>query len=52
VVFDADQRAKPDFFLKVLEVMYDDDVSLCLTPQVRLCPACLHACICMSKRVP
>jgi hypothetical protein len=33
VVFDADMCAEPNFFLKVLEVMCDDDVALCLTPQ-------------------
>jgi hypothetical protein len=33
VVFDADMNAKPEFFLKVLEVMYDDEISLTLTPQ-------------------
>ena len=33
VVFDADMRAKPDFFLKTLEVMADEDCQLCLTPQ-------------------
>jgi hypothetical protein len=33
VVFDADMVAKPNFFTKILEVMVDDDVSLCLTPQ-------------------
>jgi hypothetical protein len=34
VVFDADMVAKPNFYTKILEVMFDDDVSLCLTPQV------------------
>ncbi len=34
VVFDADMCAKPEFFLKTLEVLCDDDVALCLTPQV------------------
>jgi cellulose synthase/poly-beta-1,6-N-acetylglucosamine synthase-like glycosyltransferase len=34
VVFDADMVAKPNFFTKILEVMEDDDVALCLTPQV------------------
>jgi hypothetical protein len=33
VVFDADMRAKRSFFCKILEVMVDDDVALCLTPQ-------------------
>ena len=33
VVFDADMVAKPNFFTKILEVMVDDDISLCLTPQ-------------------
>lgn len=33
VVFDADMVAKPNFFTKILEVMVDDDVALCLTPQ-------------------
>ncbi len=33
MVFDADMNAKPEFFLKVLEVMYDDEISLTLTPQ-------------------
>ena len=33
VVFDADMRAKPDFFLKTLEVMADEEMQLCLTPQ-------------------
>lgn len=35
VVFDADMVAKPNFFTKILEVMWDDDCALCLTPQVR-----------------
>lgn len=26
-------QAKPHFFLKILEVMLDDKVALCLTPQ-------------------
>jgi membrane glycosyltransferase len=51
VVFDADMVAKPNFFTKILEVMYDDNVALCLTPQVRgpagrggrCCPACHSA---------
>lgn len=34
VVFDADMRAKPDFFLKTLEVMADESLQLVLTPQV------------------
>jgi hypothetical protein len=33
VVFDADMVARPNFFTKILEVMLDDDVALCLTPQ-------------------
>lgn len=33
VVFDADMIAKPNFYTKILEVMADDDCSLCLTPQ-------------------
>ncbi len=33
-VFDADMCAKPNFFLKILEVLLDDGVALCLTPQV------------------
>ena len=33
VVFDADMCAKADFFLKTLEVMADEDLQLCLTPQ-------------------
>jgi cellulose synthase/poly-beta-1,6-N-acetylglucosamine synthase-like glycosyltransferase len=35
VVFDADMRAKPDFFLKTLEVMSDESLQLVLTPQVQ-----------------
>ncbi len=35
VVFDADMQAKPNFFLRILEVMLEDEVALCLTPQVR-----------------
>jgi cellulose synthase/poly-beta-1,6-N-acetylglucosamine synthase-like glycosyltransferase len=35
VVFDADMACKKEFFLKVLEVMCDQDTALCLTPQVR-----------------
>jgi hypothetical protein len=35
VIFDADMACKKEFFLKVLEVMWEDDVALCLTPQVR-----------------
>lgn len=42
VVFDADMACKKDFFLKVLEVMWDQDTALCLTPQVR-CSTCQHA---------
>jgi hypothetical protein len=34
VVFDADMCANRDFFLKILEVLLDDSVALCLTPQV------------------
>ncbi len=34
VVFDADMCAKPEFFLKILEVLCDDKAALCLTPQV------------------
>ena len=34
VVFDADMACKKEFFLKVLEVMWDDEAALCLTPQV------------------
>ncbi|GAX77149.1 hypothetical protein CEUSTIGMA_g4595.t1 [Chlamydomonas eustigma] len=33
VVFDADMNCKPDFFLKMLEVMVDDNISLTLSPQ-------------------
>ncbi|GBF89253.1 six-hairpin glycosidase [Raphidocelis subcapitata] len=33
VVFDADMQAKRSFFCKILEVMVDDAVALCLTPQ-------------------
>ncbi len=33
VVFDADMNCKPEFFLKMLEVMLDDDISLTLSPQ-------------------
>jgi hypothetical protein len=33
VIFDADMNCKQDFFLKTLEVMIDDDLSLTLTPQ-------------------
>ncbi|KAG1680162.1 hypothetical protein FOA52_000275 [Chlamydomonas sp. UWO 241] len=33
VVFDADMMAKPDFFCKTLEVMADEELALCLTPQ-------------------
>eukprot|EP00878_Enallax_costatus_P000276 GHUV01000347.1.p1 GENE.GHUV01000347.1~~GHUV01000347.1.p1 ORF type:complete len:1266 (+),score=343.56 GHUV01000347.1:286-4083(+) len=33
VVFDADMVAKPNFFTKILELMVDDDIALCLTPQ-------------------
>jgi hypothetical protein len=33
VVFDADMRARPDFFLKTLEVMADEACQLVLTPQ-------------------
>uniref|UniRef100_A0A383V9F4 Glycosyltransferase 2-like domain-containing protein n=1 Tax=Tetradesmus obliquus TaxID=3088 RepID=A0A383V9F4_TETOB len=33
VVFDADMQAKPHFFTKILEVMCDDAVALCLSPQ-------------------
>jgi endoglucanase len=33
VVFDADMCANNNFFIKILEVMYDERVSLCLTPQ-------------------
>jgi hypothetical protein len=35
VVFDADMCCKKEFFVKVLEVMWDDETALCLTPQVR-----------------
>jgi hypothetical protein len=35
VVFDADMAAKRHFFMKVLEVMWDEETALCLTPQVR-----------------
>lgn len=35
VVFDADMACKKEFFLKVLEVMCDQETALCLTPQVR-----------------
>jgi hypothetical protein len=43
VVFDADMVAKPNFFTKILEVMYDDGVALCLTPQVRRGCCCWRA---------
>lgn len=33
VVFDADMVACQTFFRRVLEVMWDDNVALCLTPQ-------------------
>lgn len=33
VVFDADMQAKPSFFCKLLEVMTNDDIALCLSPQ-------------------
>ncbi|WIA20938.1 hypothetical protein OEZ85_005279 [Tetradesmus obliquus] len=33
VVFDADMAARRHFLLKVLEAMWDDSISLCLTPQ-------------------
>ncbi|KAG1672206.1 hypothetical protein FOA52_002907 [Chlamydomonas sp. UWO 241] len=33
VVFDADMNCKPDFYLKQLEVMVDDEIGLLLTPQ-------------------
>eukprot|EP00879_Flechtneria_rotunda_P004438 GHRR01004689.1.p1 GENE.GHRR01004689.1~~GHRR01004689.1.p1 ORF type:complete len:1077 (+),score=332.23 GHRR01004689.1:2028-5258(+) len=33
VVFDADMAARRNFLLKILEVMWDDGCSLCLTPQ-------------------
>eukprot|EP00775_Hariotina_reticulata_P006654 gene6654-6879_t len=33
VVFDADMQAKKNFFCKILEVMTDESVSLCLSPQ-------------------
>eukprot|EP00879_Flechtneria_rotunda_P011197 GHRR01011695.1.p1 GENE.GHRR01011695.1~~GHRR01011695.1.p1 ORF type:complete len:695 (+),score=198.24 GHRR01011695.1:342-2426(+) len=33
IVFDADMQAKPNFFLKLLEVMVDDKIALCLSPQ-------------------
>jgi hypothetical protein len=36
VVFDADMACKRHFFLKVLEVMWDEETALCLTPQVSL----------------
>lgn len=35
VVFDADMACKKEFFLKVLEVLWDSETALCLTPQVR-----------------
>lgn len=35
VVFDADMACKRNFFMKVLGVMWDGEVALCLTPQVR-----------------
>ncbi|KAI8463876.1 MAG: nucleotide-diphospho-sugar transferase [Monoraphidium minutum] len=33
VVFDADMQAKRNFFCKILEVMVDDSIALCLSPQ-------------------
>jgi hypothetical protein len=33
VVFDADMMAKKDFYCKILEIMMDDEIALCLTPQ-------------------
>lgn len=33
VVFDADMCPNPNFYVKILEVMFDERVSLCLTPQ-------------------
>lgn len=33
VVLDADMVAEHDFFVRILEVMSDDDIALCLTPQ-------------------
>jgi hypothetical protein len=47
VVFDADMAAKRHFFMKVLEVMCDEETALCLTPQVRRFAACCAVfCIC------
>lgn len=43
VVFDADMQPKRDFFTKVLEVMYDKDTALCLTPQVNTCACRPHS---------
>jgi len=48
VVFDADMVAKPNFFTKILEVMEDDDVALCLTPQVG---AGWYACVAVAAAV-
>jgi hypothetical protein len=51
VVFDADMAAKRHFFMKVLEVMWDEETALCLTPQVRLytliCSIMCYVCRCL-----
>jgi hypothetical protein len=45
VVFDADMAAKRHFFMKVLEVMWDEETALCLTPQVR---SFQHTMLCLQ----
>jgi hypothetical protein len=48
VLLDADMAAKRHFFMKVLEMMWDEEPAFCLTPQVRffhLCSCCGYLCI-------